>query len=177
MLCILQIEQIYKFCFPSNAWIRCLLPLLFLTEVCINLKSLLTFVLKSVSDNPETKIFALHLTGSSKVPQFLLCGISILLPTNWGQEPGFQRSGEETTAPEQYPSFVLQTQSSLQNRQGLRVCVKRLLVPPVPQAFKLHSTEQKLELLQSKVGKILGQCCACLQKLFKTAKSTVHLHL
>lgn len=173
--CILQIEQSYKFCFPSNAWIRCQLPLLVLIEACINLKSLLTFILKSVLENPVPKIFALPLTGSNKVPQLFWCGLSLFLPTNWGKEPGFQESGEETR--EQYPSFVLQTQPSLQKRQGFRMSVKRLLVPPVPQAFNLRNTKQKHELLQSKVGKILGQCCACLQKLFKTAKSTVHLHL
>lgn len=146
-----------------------------MTKVSINLKSLLTFVLKSVSDSPVRKIFALHLTGSSKVPQLLLCGINLFLPTNWGKETDFQQSGEETSC-FRAVSLFCPSNPALFTKQ-IRVSVKRLLVPPVPQAFKFRSTKQKHELLQSKVGKILGQCCTCLQKLFKTAKSTVHLHL
>lgn len=147
--CILQIEQSYKFCFPSNAWIRCLSPLLFMTKVCINLKPLLTFFLKSVSDTPVTKIFALHLTGSSKMPPLLLCVNSLFLPMNWGKEPDFQQFGEETNCFRVVPLFCPSNPAlfTKQTRVSLRVSVKRLLVPPVPQAFKLHSTKQKHELL------------------------------
>lgn len=53
---------------------------------------------------------------------------------------------------------VLSFKPCSQNRRGLKVNVKRLPVPAVPQALEFCSINQSNGLLESKTGRLLGQC-------------------